>query len=193
MHVCMLSHFCRVWLCDPVYCGLPGSSVHGILQARILEWVAMPSSRGSSRPRDWPCVSLVNLHGQVDSLPSAPPGKTFPPIIQLYIYVFVIMVCMYPNFYVTWKTFSRFLHSLHSMPAECFIQRTKNFSVRYLLLLSFYCLDVAMKILMFMISFNILDYFLKLWFLQNTKYGLYLFFTVASPVLSSMSGIWCEL
>ena len=35
-------------LCDPMVCSLPGSSVHGILQARILEWVAMPSSSGSS-------------------------------------------------------------------------------------------------------------------------------------------------
>ena len=39
-------------LCDPMDCSLPGSSVHGILQARILEWVAMPSSKGSSQPRD---------------------------------------------------------------------------------------------------------------------------------------------
>ena len=39
-------------LYDPMDCSLPGSSVHGILQERILEWVAMPSSRGSSRPRD---------------------------------------------------------------------------------------------------------------------------------------------
>ena len=37
---------------DPMDCSLPGSSVHGILQAIILEWVAMPSSRGSSQPRD---------------------------------------------------------------------------------------------------------------------------------------------
>ena len=37
-------------LCDPVDCSLPASSVHGILQTRILEWVAMPSSRGSSQP-----------------------------------------------------------------------------------------------------------------------------------------------
>ena len=37
-------------LCDPMDCRLPGSSVHGILQARILEWVAMPSSRGASDP-----------------------------------------------------------------------------------------------------------------------------------------------
>ena len=36
----------------PMDCNLPGSSVHGILQARILEWVAMPTSRGSSPPRD---------------------------------------------------------------------------------------------------------------------------------------------
>ena len=39
-------------LCDHVDFNLPGSSVHGILQARILDWVAMPSSRGSSCPRD---------------------------------------------------------------------------------------------------------------------------------------------
>ena len=39
-------------LCDAMDCSLPGSSVHGILQARILEWVAMSSSMGSSGPRD---------------------------------------------------------------------------------------------------------------------------------------------
>ena len=38
-------------LCDPIACSLPGSSVHGVLQAGVLEWVATPSSRGSSRPR----------------------------------------------------------------------------------------------------------------------------------------------
>ena len=48
---CMLSHFScvRLYTMD---CSLPGSSVHGILQARILEWEAMSSSRGSSQPRD---------------------------------------------------------------------------------------------------------------------------------------------
>ena len=39
-------------LCNPMDCSPPGSSVHGILQARILEWVAIPSFRGSSCPRD---------------------------------------------------------------------------------------------------------------------------------------------
>ena len=39
-------------LCDPMDCSLLGSSVHGILQARILEWVAISYSRGSSQPRD---------------------------------------------------------------------------------------------------------------------------------------------
>ena len=46
-------------LCDPTDCSPPGSSVPGILQARILQWVAMPSSRGSSRPRDGIHVSYA--------------------------------------------------------------------------------------------------------------------------------------
>ena len=46
--------------CDPVDCILLGFSVHGILQTRILEWVAMPSSRGFSRPRGQTHVSCVS-------------------------------------------------------------------------------------------------------------------------------------
>ena len=49
-----LSH---VQLCDPMNCSPPGSSVHGTFQARVLEWVVISSSRGSSWPRDWTCVS----------------------------------------------------------------------------------------------------------------------------------------
>ena len=45
--------------CDAIECSPPGSSVHGILQARILEWVAMPSSRGSSQPKDQTQVSSI--------------------------------------------------------------------------------------------------------------------------------------
>ena len=45
--------------CDLVDCSPPGSSVHGILQAGILEWVAIPFSRISSRPRDWTQVSWI--------------------------------------------------------------------------------------------------------------------------------------
>ena len=48
--------------CDPMDCSLPGSSVYGILQARILEWVAMPSSRGSSSPRDGTCIGRQVLY-----------------------------------------------------------------------------------------------------------------------------------
>ena len=46
-------------LCDPMDCSLPGISVHGIFQARILEWVAISFSRRSSWPRDWTWVSLL--------------------------------------------------------------------------------------------------------------------------------------
>ena len=46
-------------LCDPVDYSLPGSSIYGILQARILEWIAVPLSRASSWPRDWTQVSCI--------------------------------------------------------------------------------------------------------------------------------------
>ena len=51
-------------LCNPVVCSPPGSSVHGILQARILEQVALPSSRGSFWPRDQTCISYVSCIGR---------------------------------------------------------------------------------------------------------------------------------
>ena len=46
-------------LCDPMDGSLPGTSVHGISQARILEWIAIPFSRGSSRPKDLTWVSCL--------------------------------------------------------------------------------------------------------------------------------------
>ena len=49
MCICPIAQLCLT-LCDPMDSNPPGSSVHGILQARILEWVAMPSSRGFSNP-----------------------------------------------------------------------------------------------------------------------------------------------
>ena len=56
-------------LCDPLDCSPPGSSVCGILQARILEWVAMPSSQGSSQPRNRTLCLLCLLRWQAGSLP----------------------------------------------------------------------------------------------------------------------------
>ena len=66
-------------LCDPVDCSPPGSSVHGILQPRILEWVAMLSSRGSFQPRkfwDFP-------GGTMDKNPPANAGDSrIQPLVQ---------------------------------------------------------------------------------------------------------------
>ena len=70
----MLSCFCHVWL-FAIDFNLPGSYVHGNLLARILEWVAMPSFRGSSQPWNGTWVSCL-LPLQVGSLPLAPPGKS---------------------------------------------------------------------------------------------------------------------
>ena len=60
-------------LCNSMDCYPPGSSVHGILQAGILEWVPISCSRGSSQPRNW--TQPPAFRG--DSLPSEPPGKPF--------------------------------------------------------------------------------------------------------------------
>ena len=58
-------------LCDPIDCSLLGFSIHGIFQARVLEWVAIFFSRGSSRPRDQTRSPTL----QADALPFEPPGK----------------------------------------------------------------------------------------------------------------------
>ena len=73
----LVAPLCQRLFYDPKDCSPPGSSVHGILQARILEWVAIPFSRGSSQLRDQTWSSAL----QADSLPSEPPGK--PKVVFL--------------------------------------------------------------------------------------------------------------
>ena len=71
MYVCAkLLQLCPI-LCYPMDSSLPGSSVHGILQAKILEWVAMPSSRASFQLRDRTHVSYVSCIGRQVLLPLA--------------------------------------------------------------------------------------------------------------------------
>ena len=60
--VCVVSQLCPT-LCDSMDCSPPGSSVHGLLQARILEWVAISSFRESPWPRDWTHISCVSCIG----------------------------------------------------------------------------------------------------------------------------------
>ena len=62
-HGVLVSKSCPT-LCDAMDCSPVGSSVHGILQERILEWVAMPSSRGSPQPRDQTHISYVSCVGR---------------------------------------------------------------------------------------------------------------------------------
>ena len=71
-------------LCNPMDCSPPGSSVHGILQARTLEWVAMASSKGSCWPRDRTHVSYVSCIGKRGFLQPhlIPTDTTFRPTQQ---------------------------------------------------------------------------------------------------------------
>ena len=61
--MCSVTQSCPT-LCDPMDCSPPGSSVHEIFQARILEWVAISSSGGSSRPRDQTHISCISCMGR---------------------------------------------------------------------------------------------------------------------------------
>ena len=74
-HVCVKLLQSCLTLCHSIDCNPPGSFVHGILQARMLEWVAMPSSRGSSRPRNQTHVSYIYCIGRQALLPLEPPGN----------------------------------------------------------------------------------------------------------------------
>ena len=72
----LVAQFCLT-LCDPMDCSLPDPSVHGILQARILEWVAMPSSRGSSLPRSQTWVSCIAGRFFTTELPEKTPKSLY--------------------------------------------------------------------------------------------------------------------
>ena len=70
-------------LCDPVDCSLPGSSVHGIFQARIQEWVALPFPDPGIEP-----ISPVSPALQADSLPAKPPGEpNFYGLTRIFLHV----------------------------------------------------------------------------------------------------------
>ena len=72
--MCVLVAQSCMTLCDPMDCSLPAYSVYGIHQAKILEWVDIPCSRGSSQPGDRTHIACL-LHCQAGSLPLVVPGK----------------------------------------------------------------------------------------------------------------------
>ena len=94
-HMCAKSHQSYLTLCNPTDCSPPGSSAYVILQARILEWVAMSSSRGSSWLRVQIRVSCP-LHWQSGSLPLAPPRKPF---------LFVVILKTVAQIKITWSAY----------------------------------------------------------------------------------------
>ena len=79
--MCAVTQPCPT-LCNPMDSSPPGSSVHGILQARILEWVAMPSSRGVFPTQGLNPHLVSVLHCQAGSLPLAPPVKSEQRVLE---------------------------------------------------------------------------------------------------------------
>ena len=99
--VCSVAHS-SLTLRDPVDCSPPGSSVHRAFQAWMLEWVAIPSSRGSSPSRHRTPVSWCLLHWQADSLPLCHPGSPwlcsyFLPKYTFFIFHYKRLTCTLQN------------------------------------------------------------------------------------------------
>ena len=80
-------------LCDPMDCSPPDSSVRGILQARMLEQVAVSYSRGSLKHRDWTSVSCMSPALQADSLPLSHQWSSFI-CISLWFYTIICQTAM---------------------------------------------------------------------------------------------------
>ena len=91
--------------CDPVDCSPPGSSVRGILQARILEWVAIPFSRGFSWHRDWTWVSCIA--GRVFTIWVTKEAPKYP-LIFCYWSIVANQCCV--SFYMQWNESAIHLH-----------------------------------------------------------------------------------
>ena len=90
--LCVLVTQLCLTLCDPTNCSLPGFSVHGILQARIQEWIAIPFSRGSSQPRDLSLLSCIA--GRLFTVWATQKSSSCL-ISPLYPYCYIITKCLH--------------------------------------------------------------------------------------------------
>ena len=119
VHACMLNaKLLQLWptLCDLIDCSLPGSSVHGILQAKMLEWVAKPSSRRSTDPGIEP-VSFA-LTGGCFTTSTTWEGQS--ENVKYYIWGIVVFIHMIEAIYVQYK------YKENSESQLCFFLLSRN-------------------------------------------------------------------
>ena len=121
----MLSHFSCVQLCDFMDCGSQGSSVHGTLQTRMLEWVATSSSRGSSLSRDRTHVSFgFYIAGRFFT--AEPPGKSLKTTVLAHsstTFKYILQICA-PSLYLLCQSSTICGHSSNSWANN--IQKRQN-------------------------------------------------------------------
>ena len=116
--VCVLVAWSCPTLCDPMDCSPPASSVCGILQVRILEWVAIPFSRGSSQPRDQTRVSCISRTGRWILYHQPHLGP--PPLFSVVVFIF-------RAFTTTWDCNIFLICCLFSTSPDMYIPRGQVF------------------------------------------------------------------
>ena len=110
-------------LCDPMDCSLLGTSVHEILQARILQWVAMPSSRGSSQCTDWIHISWGSCTAgrysttvTLSQAPTPPARLSDCPELLVRLSPAVLVSVLIPNCFLESMSVSTTCNTHHSLP-----------------------------------------------------------------------------
>ena len=117
-------------LCNPMDCSPPGSSVHEILQARVLERVAISSSKGSSQPRDWTHISWVScIAGRLFTTePQGSPNKNVTTHVKvLYMWTYILILGKTHNHHSLSLSTPPLphTHTPHSM--KCYFEETWTF------------------------------------------------------------------
>jgi len=159
--VLLFSHQVLSNSCDPMDCSLPDSSVHGISQARILEWVAISFFRGSAQPRDQTCVSCIGrwiLYLWITRIVSAQRNSNFSFFSYGWVIFHCVCVCVCVCIsilyaFICWGSFYSFLGSFYSyFPFYCLFLTMKVFSHRILNVFTLWQNYLEFKILVIYIT-----------------------------------------
>ena len=119
--VCTLRHFSFVWLCSTLWTVAHQAPVHGILQARILEWVAISFSRGSSQPRDRTHICSVSYIGRqvlYSWCHLGSPVCVYHVHVCIHIYMCAISWCIKYNKYSSIVKYAFYQHKIRSWSHE---------------------------------------------------------------------------
>ena len=143
LHAKSLQMYPTLW--DPINCSPQGSSVCEILQARILEWAAMPSSRGSSWPRGQTCISYVSCIGRRPVSPQRHLGSRWCPVAGDYPKSRAWALCIAVS-RLTWPWLTRKFHIILTSGSIIYLNRCLHITGRFFFFLLTYDYEMQSRL-----------------------------------------------